>query len=153
MWELLCYYYLLVVDFDSECDEFYNNSCFKLLQNPRKQWTASETDCNGIGGYLTSIHSENENEMLANILKIHNNNDPNAIAWIGLDYDRFNNLTTWLDGSQVTFTNNYMTPQITGCMVIISSKDWSLDRCDAIRQFICRKTGEYFFLKYVVGHQ
>ena len=79
-----------LVDFDSECDEFYNNSCFKLLQSDRKQWTESVTDCNDIGGYLTSIHSQNENEMLANLVKIQNNNDPNAIAWIGLDYDRFN---------------------------------------------------------------
>ena len=140
------------VDFDSECDEFYNNSCFKL-QSDRKQWTESERVCNDIGGYLTSIHSENENEMLANHVKIHNNNDPNAIAWIGLDYGRFNQLTTWLDGSLVTFTNNYTDTRSSGCMIIISNKNWFLDRCDAIRQFICRKTGEYFFLQYVVGHQ
>ena len=152
MWELLCYYYLLVVDFDSECDEFYNNSCFKLLQNPRKQWTASETDCNDIGGYLTSIHSENENEMLANHLKVRTN-DPGAIAWIGFYYDRNNQSTTWLDGSLMTFTNNYMDTRSTGCMTISANKDWYLDSCDEMRQFICRKTGEYFFLQYVVGHQ
>ena len=142
-----------LVDFDSECDEFYNNSCFKLLQNPRKQWTASETDCNGIGGYLTSIHSENENEMLANHLKIHNNNDPNAIAWIGLNHKRFSTLKTWLDGSLVTFTNNYMASENTDCIAIISNKDWHHDRCSSERQFICRKTGEYYFMQYVVGHQ
>ena len=141
-----------LVDFDSECDEFYNNSCFKL-QSDRKQWAESNRDCNGIGGYLTSIHSENENEMLANNLKIHNNDKPGIIAWIGLDYDRFNQLTTWLDGSLVTFTNNYMATLSTGCMTIVSNKDWYLDRCDHTRQFICRKTGEYFFLQYVVGHQ
>ena len=142
-----------LVDFDSECDEFYNNSCFKLLKSNSKQWTESERDCEGIGGYLTSIHSQNENEMLANLVKIHNNNDPNAVAWIGLDYDRINQLTTWLDGSQVTFTNNYMATQSTGCMIIRTNTGWRLDTCSTKRQFICRKTGEYFFLQYVVGHQ
>ena len=136
------HYSLFVVDFDSECDEFYNNSCFKHIQNPRHSWEGAIQACNDIGGYLTSIHSEDENEMLANLVKIRNSGDSNAYAWIGLNTKRYNSASTWVDGSPVTYRKSIPDIQGSYCITISNTGIWNFDTCFALRQYICRKTGK-----------
>ena len=131
-----------LVDFDSECDVFYNNSCFKHIKDPTLSWDKSNQACDDIGGYLTSIHSENENEMLANLVKISNNNHLNTYSWIGLDAERYNDASTWVDGSPVTYINTTLNYQKSTCIIIISSRSWTRDSCSKKRQYICRKTGK-----------
>ena len=131
-----------LVDFDSECDVFYNNSCFKYIKFPRLSWNESNQVCNDIGGNLTSIHSENENEMLVNLVKIRNNNNLNTYAWIGLDIERYSDASTWVDGSPVTYRNTTLNYLKSTCIIITPSRSWTRDTCSHARQFICRKTGK-----------
>ena len=131
-----------LVDFDSECDVFYNNSCFKYIQSTPKRWDKSNEACNDIGGYLTSIHSENENEMLANLVKIRNNNNVNTFAWIGLDSKRYINASTWVDGNPVTYRGTLQSYLKSRCILIIATGLWATGMCDILRQRICRKTGK-----------
>ena len=130
-----------LVEFNSECDEFYNNSCFKLINSPKLSWEESNQACNNTGGYLTSIHSENENEMLANLVKIRNNINLNIYAWIGLDAERYDDVSTWVDGSPITYLNTLQNYRKSTCITIIASGSWVTDTCSTQRQYICRETG------------
>ena len=136
------HYSLFVVDFDSECDEFYNNSCFKHIKNPRHSWEGAIQACNDIGGYLTSIRSEDENEMLTNLVKIRNIGDSNSFTWIGLDTERYSNALTWVDGSPVTYRNSIQGIPDSYCILISNTGSWNFDSCFSPRQYICRKTGK-----------
>ena len=131
-----------LVDFDSECEVFYNNSCFKLTKNPRHSWEGAIQACNDTGGYLTSIHSEDANEMLANLVNTRNKGDTNANAWIGLDYKRYSDVSTWVDGSPVTYINSLPYIEESSCITISNTGSWTVDTCTQTRQYICRKTGK-----------
>ena len=131
-----------LVDFDSECEVFYNKSCFKLIQSPIQSWKKAIQACNDIGGYLTSIHSEDENEMLANLVKIRNIGDPNAFTWIGLNTKRYNSASTWVDGSPVTYRKSIPDIPDSYCVTISNTGSWNFDSCFSSRQYICRKTGK-----------
>ena len=131
-----------LVDFDSECEVFYNNSCFKLIKSPIKSWEEAIQACNDTGGYLTSIHSEDENEMLTDLVKTRNSGDSNANVWIGLDYKRYSDVSTWVDGSPVTYRYNLTNSQESYCITISFTGSWTVDTCTQTRQYICRKTGK-----------
>ena len=136
------HYSLFVVDFDSECEVFYNNSCFKHIKDPRDSWGGAIQACNDIGGYLTSIRSEDENEMLTNLVKIRNIGSSNAFAWIGLDTKRYSNASTWVDGSPVTYRKSIPNIPDSYCITISIDGSWNFDTCFTSRQYICRKTGK-----------
>ena len=98
------------------------------------------------GGYLTSINSENENDMLASLLT-QTSGDTGLNAWIGLDYNRYMQSTKWVDGNPITYSS---TPDLTGtsshCIVITGTGTWRAFPCSDIREYICRKPGGMYNL-------
>ena len=134
---------MFVIDFDSRCDVFYNNSCFKHIKYSRLPWEESNQACNDIRGYLTSIHSENENAMLANLVTMPNSNIINLEdTWIGLDAKRYIEVSTWVDDSPITYTNTLQDYRDSTCIIINANGLWAADTCSTQRQYICRKTGK-----------
>ena len=112
-----------------------------------KEWSVANTDCMTRGGYLTSINSENENDMLAYLVRQSHGGDRGGNAWIGLDYNRYMQSTKWVDGNPITY---YSTLDSTGtnsyCIVISGTGTWRAFPCSDGREYICRKPRGMFNL-------
>ena len=108
-----------------------------------KHWSVANTECMTRGGYLTSINSENENDMLAYLVTQTGAAESNS--WIGLDYNRYMQSTKWVDGNPITYSS---TPDLTGtsshCIVITGAGTWRAFPCSNKREYICRKPGGMF---------
>ena len=97
------------------------------------------------GGYLTSINSENENDMLASLLT---QTSGYTNSWIGLDYNRYMQSTKWVDGNPITYSSTlYLTGTSSHCIVITSAGTWRAFPCSDRREYICRKPGGKFNLQ------
>ena len=136
-----------VLDFQTVCDAFYNNSCFIHVKSPYREWTDANTDCVSSGGYLTSINSVIENDMLASIVANAPGSGLGSNAWIGLDYNSYTGSTNWVDGTPVTYSKEPDTIATNPlCFVITGSGTWRAFPCNDERQYICKKPGGMFKL-------
>ncbi|KAF5892327.1 lactose-binding lectin l-2-like, partial [Clarias magur] len=79
----------------------YERHCY-LYQANRMDWASAEKHCLNLGGHLTSIHSENEYQMIKVVIRAHDRQE--NPTWIGLNgcQKKFN--WFWSDGSKLTFT-------------------------------------------------
>jgi len=71
----------------------FNESCFQLIKSS-ETWTSASQYCQGLGGNLTSIHSQEENEFIYSLVYSEYNDN----VWIGgtlADYPNW----VWSDGS------------------------------------------------------
>ncbi|XP_067389154.1 uncharacterized protein [Emydura macquarii macquarii] len=68
-----------------------------------KTWRDAEAECRhqGHGAHLASIHSAEENDILAHYIKRHHKKS--RPVWIGLKYTNKNLTWTWTDESQMSF--------------------------------------------------
>ena len=99
------------------------------------------------GGYLTSINSENENDMLASLVTqtTGSGNDTRGNSWIGLDYNRYMQSTKWVDGNPITYSSILdSTGTSSHCIVISGTGTWRAFPCSDRREYICRKPGGMF---------
>ena len=91
------------------------------------------------GGYLTSIHSTVENDMLARLVS-----DANSNGWIGLTLTSYAGLTSWIDGTSVDYraeTVQSNTSINKYCITINGGSVWPIFTCDSSRFYICRQRG------------
>ena len=102
------------------------------------------------GGYLTSINSENENDMLASLIRDASSSGiGGGNAWIGLNYDRYTQSKKWVNGNPITYSK---TPDSTGsnlcCIVIADRGTWRYFPCSGSdnnnREYFCRRPGGKF---------
>jgi len=73
----------------------WKNFCY-FKGSPMK-WVEAKSYCELLGGHLTSIHSKEENDVVANVCK--------GVCYIGLSDEVVENNFMWLDGSAVSYTN------------------------------------------------
>ncbi|MEB3241765.1 MAG: lectin-like protein, partial [Synechococcus sp.] len=90
------------------------NSLYSIVNGPSRD--AAEEQANKLGGTLTAINSESENNYIVDQLGTHiepvsNRADPTQepvnykLAWIGLEKDNQNNAWGWSNGEPLTYTN------------------------------------------------
>ena len=132
-------YILFFQDFADDCDYFYNSSCFTFFKVAARNWDEANSDCMSRGGYLTSIHSEVENSLTAQLVTRFVG--ANSNAWIGLEYTNYVQRSNWVDGTPVTYTSTLANPGVTHCLVIRGSGSWISFDCNDQRYYICRQQG------------
>ncbi|XP_053347188.1 lactose-binding lectin l-2-like isoform X1 [Clarias gariepinus] len=121
----------------------YERRCF-TYQASKMDWASAEKHCLDLGGHLTSIHSENEYQLIKALIRTH---DPEEnAAWIGLNgcQKKFN--WFWSDGSRLTFTKwNPREPNFVNgeCCVHIDRgglKNWNDISCAHRYSFVCARS-------------
>uniref|UniRef100_A0A914DKZ0 C-type lectin domain-containing protein n=1 Tax=Acrobeloides nanus TaxID=290746 RepID=A0A914DKZ0_9BILA len=130
------------------------NSCYKYVNAPLN-FEAAENYCINEGGYLTSIHSPDEQEYI-DTLSHQYGDGPYQAPWIGLR-DTGNDLSLpfwfWTDNTETTYSNWYPGYPTngggdSGCGDMITSGSpwnngksyWENDNnCDQTRPFICKQ--------------
>ncbi|KAI6647141.1 Receptor-type tyrosine-protein phosphatase epsilon isoform X3 [Oopsacas minuta] len=139
----------LSIDFGTNCDVFYNNSCFIYISELDLSWENSRQNCITRGGHLTSINSENEDEMLQNLVKNYPGNSLGTLAWIGLNYSSYNELSNWEDGNPLTYTKVPIINDPDGCIGINGYGAWRSAPCSSSMDIhrICRKPGSAFAIR------
>jgi len=97
----------------TECGEGWTNfetSCYKILNNNNQHYNHIDTcraECNAQGGNLASIHSEEENTFIYNLLRPGKTDFADQETWLGAKYnDRGNvGIYHWEDGSAWDYQN------------------------------------------------
>ncbi|KAI6647142.1 Receptor-type tyrosine-protein phosphatase alpha [Oopsacas minuta] len=137
------------LDFGTDCDVFYNKSCFIYISELDLPWENSRQNCITRGGHLTSINSENENEMLQNLVANYPENSLGTSVWIGLNYSSYNESSNWEDGNPLTYTKMLIINAKEGCIAINGHGTWVSTSCssDIDRHRICRKPGSAFAIR------
>jgi len=110
----------------------FNGGCYKLFDS-FETWDAAENICQGEGGQLTSVHSEEEDSFLQSIAT-------GSSFWIG-GYPNNEGDWVWSDGSDFDYINSY--DANTGCLYQSYGHynfGWSSALCDTYyyKTFICK---------------
>lgn len=88
----------------------------------------AEEVCRSLGSYLTSIHSESENDFIANFVKEKMDYKANNYnVWIGIVSTMDNLNYHWLDGTNYNYTSWYSepSPSVSNCGYLqTSDKKW-----------------------------
>merc|ERR1712115_318448 len=75
----------------------FESNCYKMSKGRVSKQDQAQKNCQKEGGHLASIHSEAENNFVANLT--------NGVSiWVGGTYDPTNQTWMWVDGSPLTFT-------------------------------------------------
>ncbi|CEF64034.1 CUB domain and C-type lectin domain and C-type lectin-like domain and C-type lectin fold domain-containing protein [Strongyloides ratti] len=78
-----------------------NSNCYKYV-NIQRNFSDSYNDCTSDTGNLVSIHSLKEN---LDIIEFVNKNQNEKSIWIGLTYNISQDVSQWIDNTNLTFTN------------------------------------------------
>ena len=96
----------IIVDADA-CEpdwSKFDQGCYKVLDNNGQHYTsrdACNAECTKAVGMLTSIHTQEENDFLTNLIR------PNEkmYSWIGADAVDAKNTFVWMDGTEWDYEN------------------------------------------------
>ncbi|XP_018012021.1 macrophage mannose receptor 1 [Hyalella azteca] len=134
----------------SECPtgwKKFNDDCYYISSGTElTNWDAARKMCTYMyGSKLTSIYSQEENQFIYDSFA----NELTSV-WIGLRADDTGNLTTWLDGGSVQYSNWYPGEpndwaghEKCGEMYILSSNgdgagQWNDKPCESTERYACK---------------
>lgn len=80
---------------------FFNGSYYQLFSDVTDSWEAASVYCETLGGHLAVINDLEENTFIYNYMLTCNYNS----AYFGLVDKNRDNIWSWANGSEVTFTN------------------------------------------------
>ncbi|XP_015209614.1 lactose-binding lectin l-2-like [Lepisosteus oculatus] len=145
---LLCLVLVLTVDSEDgkgeQCQgtcppgwESFRNRCFQYVAQ-EKPWAEAETECIRLGGNLASVHSEEENTFLVQLIK---SKRPYP-AWLGGSDCQKEGTWLWSDGSKWDYTKwNPTEPNSSGVENCIhtfwAQLNWNDIACNNRYPFIC----------------
>jgi len=81
--------------------ESFNGHEYLLIQADRRSWNGAKRDCESRGGYLVTIHSQEENDFVRNLVE----SAGFSSAWIGFTDELTEGGWIWVTGEAVTYTN------------------------------------------------
>eukprot|EP00057_Strongylocentrotus_purpuratus_P027654 XP_011682128.1 PREDICTED: macrophage mannose receptor 1 isoform X1 [Strongylocentrotus purpuratus] len=126
-----------------------NNYCYFFSQGLSqdaglKSWMNANEYCMQSGGYLASIHSQEENDFLKNYMVRFGEVEDRKYSWIGLREYTTEGVFSWSDGSAVDYTswtsgepNDYNGEE--QCAEYYSGGTWNDANCAKETVFVCRK--------------
>ncbi|NXO00784.1 MRC1 protein, partial [Rhinopomastus cyanomelas] len=121
-----------------------SNSCFRVFlreENQKKTWSEAQDFCREIGGDLAAIRSEEEQEVIENlIMKKAPSSQP---FWIGLRCLGLDGGLSWSDGSPVNYKKStYFHCDVFKYCGAISRGSWTDVHCEYSQNWICEiRTG------------
>jgi len=95
--------------FEEKCEEgweSFENNCYRLLDNSGSHYrdiNQCKQECEASGGNLTSIHSQEENDFLVELLRPTKAGFAEQTTWIGAV--KRGESFEWMDGSMMDFSN------------------------------------------------
>ncbi|MBK7891157.1 MAG: hypothetical protein IPJ84_10025 [Bdellovibrionales bacterium] len=127
---------LTVVSAAASCTNgtLYNSHCY-IYYTSTKTWTAAQSTCDSLGGYLVSISSSSENYFVYSLTK--------ASVWIGASDQASEGTFYWTNGSALTFTAwNSGEPNAStsgeDCVEMTSTGYWNDNSCSTVlKGFVC----------------
>ena len=97
----------------------YDGSCYKVFEvSTPINWLDAQSSCAIWGGDLTSITTERENNYLYTIIP-----DTVSNCWIGLNDRDVEGTYTWIDGTELGYTNWTSTMSNNGSSVCVQIKN------------------------------
>uniref|UniRef100_A0A914YV89 C-type lectin domain-containing protein n=1 Tax=Panagrolaimus superbus TaxID=310955 RepID=A0A914YV89_9BILA len=116
----------------------WQNNCF-LFQTATSPFIVAEKTCNDLGGHLTSIHDEFENNFIAQYAGLYFQD--NTDFWIGGTAMSTPYVWTWTDGSVFSFSRWHRgNPSNSGgnCISLsLTDGTWSSSDCFKHQPFVC----------------
>uniref|UniRef100_A0A7M6DLQ9 Uncharacterized protein n=1 Tax=Clytia hemisphaerica TaxID=252671 RepID=A0A7M6DLQ9_9CNID len=115
----------------------------------KKNWQSAENDCIYLGGHLTSVHSQAENEFINQEIK---RTTGNVIVWYG--GERKNNVFVWTDGTifTKTFWNTGEPNNLGGnenCLNVYATGMWNDISCHNLFYYVCKLRSSDFTLQFL----
>ncbi|XP_061852165.1 macrophage mannose receptor 1-like isoform X2 [Colius striatus] len=121
-----------------------SSSCFKIFQGGREKmqtWFGARDFCRAIGGDLASVHSEEEQNLIANLKRDYFH----FSYWMGLSALDSDRGFVWSDGSPVNFEkwangepNNYDGNEKCGVFNGYGNMNWNDLFCDYMQDYVCQ---------------
>ena len=123
----------------------YDGSCYKVFEvSTPINWLDAQSSCAIWGGDLTSITTERENNYLYTIIP-----DTVSNCWIGLNDRDVEGTYTWIDGTELGYTNWTSTMSNNGSSVCVQIKNtgegyWHSVNCkDTGNTFVCKRSSNF----------
>ncbi|XP_038078467.1 macrophage mannose receptor 1-like [Patiria miniata] len=120
------------------------SNCYyvSLLAQERRDWNQAEEFCHERGGHLASIHSEDDNNYILNLI---GDNLVGQSYWIGLREYAVEGDYKWCDGSAVDYTRWRPNEPNDGggseqCAELKPDGTWNDENCGEAVPFICMKS-------------
>jgi hypothetical protein len=103
------------------------NSLYRIVAG--SSWTLAEANALTLGGHLTTISSQEENEFIYRSFM----EQGNEYAWIGLNDKAVEGQFTWIDGASLTYQNWYSETQTAEAQLIEDEVCMGLTNPDNVR--------------------
>jgi len=126
------------------CDDdehYFNNTCFWAHPVRAYNWTEAQEACRARSMELASVHSEEENSFMWDLI------NGRANSWIGFTDADIETIFVWTDGTPVNYTN-WLSGQPSSydgedCTVMSYGSDggWYDDGCSWHYGVLCRRPG------------
>eukprot|EP00041_Stephanoeca_diplocostata_P038343 m.1502694 g.1502694 ORF g.1502694 m.1502694 type:complete len:2193 (+) comp25207_c0_seq49:437-7015(+) len=125
----------------------FNFRCYKYYGTARAaNYTAARQTCQQAGGFLASIHNNDETAFVQHLVaeptaNSTQNTTTTPLVWIGLQSNASTGVYTWLDGSVFVFANwadGYPQPVATAVALNPRTGEWATTAAAGPRAFVCK---------------
>lgn len=125
----------------------YQNSCYLSVSKPGN-WTQAKEGCVSRNSQLVTIANDDENSFVATLAT--------NFSWIGVEWNDTISDYVWVDGSDIAFTNGWISKQqkkswCVGICDNLSSDlpsgsalagSWYQDECVRLKSYVCEREGK-----------
>ncbi|XP_063997665.1 struthiocalcin-2-like [Pogoniulus pusillus] len=128
----------------------FGDGCYRFFSQ-ELSWRRAEAFCQRLGGHLASVHSEQEQEVVAALrparpaldTEEEEEEELDEGVWIGLHHPLGSQHWQWSDGSQLDFGPWQLGHGGRGCAALQGTTEpsrWHSDSCGDRKPFVCRAT-------------
>ena len=132
-----CLFFYLPISFGNDFVVMTETRKYELFPDNRVSWEYAKTECKRTGGYLATITSEDENDLLISLARLEHYE-----VWIGLS-KTIGGTWEWITGEPYIFSDwrkNQGDSDVQNCGTLDSYDfkwGWCDDRCNYSNRFIC----------------